>query len=62
MLFCAEVLLHTVGEGLIFGGIFAGDEDGFGGQAVFEGIPTGALFAGLGAGSGGELGVGGISC
>ena len=53
-----EVLAHAGGEGLIFGGIFAGQEDGLRRQSVFEGVEGGGGFAFFGARSGGVLCVG----
>ena len=51
---CFEVAL---GEKLVVGGVFGGEQGGLRGQAVFEGVEGGFGFAGGGAGAGGFLGV-----
>ena len=48
-----EVAGHALGEGLIFGGIFAGQEDGLRRESVLEGVLRGGGFALLGFGTGG---------
>ena len=55
------VLVEVVcGERFIFGGVFAGDDDGGGVDAVFQGIEAGGGLALGGAGSGGLQRVGAI--
>jgi len=46
-----EVVGHALGEGLIFGGILAGQEDGLRRQSVFEGVLRGGGFAFFGSGT-----------
>ena len=48
------------GEGLVFGGIFAGDDDAGGVDAVFQGVEAGGGLALDGAGSGGLLRIGAV--
>jgi len=45
-------------EGIEFFLAFAGEDDGFGEDSVFEGVLGGARFAFFGAGTGAELGIG----
>ena len=47
-------------EGIVVGGVFAGDDDGGGIDAVFQGIEAGSGLALDGAGSGGLQRVGAI--
>jgi len=49
----SEVVGHTLGEGLKFSGIFAGQEDGLRRESVLEGVLRGGGFALLGFGTGG---------
>ena len=48
-----EGLAVVEGEGLEFGGVFAGDDEGAGVNAGFEGIEAGNGLARVGAGAGG---------
>jgi hypothetical protein len=62
----AEVVLDASGEGLVFGRVFVGKEDGFGGESVLERVPARAPFAVAGTRSGrvacvGNVG-GGLGC
>ena len=55
------VLVEVMGdEGLVIGGVFAGDDDGFGVDAMLQGVEAGGGLALDGAGSGGLLRVGAI--
>jgi hypothetical protein len=56
----AEVAVVVGDEGVVVGGIFAGDDDGGGVDAVFQGIEAGGGLALGGAGSGGLQRVGAI--
>ena len=56
----AEVAVVVGDEGVVVGGIFAGDDDGGGVDAVFQGIEAGGGLALGGAGSGGLRRVGAI--
>jgi len=56
--FGAELAVVVGGEGLIIGGIFAGDDEGGGVDAVFESVEAGGGLALGGAGSGRFLRVG----
>ena len=58
--FGAEVAVVGGGESVVVGGIFAGDDDGGGVDAVFQGIEAGGGLALDGAGSGGLQRVGAI--
>ena len=55
--FGLEVVEDGLAEFVVVGGAFAGEDDGFGGEAVFEGVESGFGFAFGGAGSGGFLGI-----
>src|ERR1035437_7286251 len=55
-----ELAVVVGGEGVVIGGIFAGDDDGGGVQSVLQGVEAGDGLALDGAGSGGLLGVGPI--
>ena len=55
-----EVAVVVGDESVIVGGIFAGDDDGGGVDAVFQGIEAGGGLALGGAGSGGLLRVGAV--
>jgi len=46
-----EVGGHALGEGLIFGGVLAGEEDGLRRQSVFEGVLRGGGLAFFGFGT-----------
>ena len=55
------VLVHVFSDkGVVIGGVFAGDDDGFGVDAVLQGVEAGGGLALGGAGSGGLLRVGAI--
>src|SRR6185369_11126368 len=56
----AEVAVVAGGESVVVGGIFAGDDDGGGVDAVFQGIEAGGGLALGGAWSGGLLRVGAV--
>jgi len=56
-----EVAVVVGGEGVVVGGVFAGDDDGGGVDAVFQGIEAGGGLALGGAGSGGLLRCAGIN-
>ena len=56
------ILAIGVGESGVFVGIFAGDDGGFGVEAVLQGVEAGGGLALGGAGSGGEERVGAVSC
>jgi hypothetical protein len=56
----AEAGVVVADEGLVFGGIFAGDDNGFGVEAVLECVEAGGGLARIGAGSGRFLRVGAI--
>ena len=58
--FRAVAALVVGGEGVVVGGIFAGDHDGSGVDAVFQGVEAGGGLALGGAGSGRFLRVGAI--
>ena len=58
--FGAEVAVVGGGEGVVVGGIFAGDDDGGGIDSVLQGVEAGGGLALDGAGSGGLLRVGAI--
>ena len=47
----AEIAVVGAGEGVVIGGIFAGDDDGGGGDAVLQGVEAGDGLALDGAGS-----------
>ena len=54
----AELLEVVVGQGVVIGGVFAGDDDGGGVDAVLQGVEAGDGLALDGAGSGRFLGIG----
>ena len=55
------VFLLVLGdEGVVVGGVFAGDDDGGGIDSVLQGVEAGGGLALDGAGSGGLLGIGPI--
>jgi hypothetical protein len=53
--FRLKVVEEFLFEGFVLGGGFEGEDDGFGGEAVFEGVEFGFGLAFGGAGSGGFL-------
>ena len=56
----AVLVVVVGGEGVVIGGVFAGDDDGGGVDAVLQGVEAGGGLALDGAGSGGFLRVGAI--
>jgi hypothetical protein len=55
------VLVSVIGsECIVFGGVFAGDDDGGGVDAMFQGVEAGGGLALDGAGAGGLLRIGAI--
>src|SRR5204863_4071068 len=49
-------------EGVVFGGVFAGDDDGLRVESMLQSVEAGGGLALGGAGSGGHLRVGAIGC
>jgi hypothetical protein len=56
-----EAVEVGLGEELVVGGVFGGDDGGAGEDAVVEGVEAGLGFAGGGAGAGGFEGVAAIA-